>query len=140
MTTAASVWLGHAGGRSWSCDQCKEKRGLRALRGNCGGPFREELPQSRRDDRGVFVPAYRIAPDCDESFSEYEFRSCPVAGVNQLAPLIGAYNRHRSGLYPLSHAYPSPTCALIDVMETLESNRNSAALRAQQRMIDEGKA
>ena len=125
MITAASVWLGHAGGRSWSCDQCRDKKGLRALRGNCGGPFREGLPQSRRDDRGVYVPAYRIAP---------------VAGVNQLAPLIGAYNRHRSGLYPLSHAYPSPSCALIDVMETLESNRNSATLRAQKRMIDESKS
>ena len=137
---AASVWLNHAGGRAWSCDQCRDQKGLRPKRGNCGGPFRDDLPQSQSDADGVFMPAYRIAPDCDETFSDYEFRSCPVAGVNKLAHLIGAYNRHKSGLYPISHVYPSPTCATIDMLDTLEYHRESARYRAQKRALEESKS
>jgi hypothetical protein len=70
---------------------------------------------AQRDERGLFVPGYRVAPDCGEDFSDLEIRSCPVAGANRMAPIINAYNRHRSGLFNLSLSYPSPSCAVHHV-------------------------
>lgn len=134
---AASVWLGFNRGRSWSCDQCKASPALRKQRGNCGGGFSPNLPQVQRDNLGLYVPGYRIAPDSGADFSDAKVRSCPVAGSNKLASLISAYYRHRSGLYPISTTYPSPSCALIEAIDTLHHHVESAKDRAQQRAIEE---
>ena len=134
---AASVWLGHSRGRSWSCDQCRGNPSLRARRGDCGGPFQDGLPQAQRDVKGLWVPGYRVAPDCGEEFAELEIRSCPVAGANRMATLITAYNRHRSGLATISQTYPRPTCAVMEAMDTLHYHRESAQYRAQERAMQE---
>ena len=139
MMLAASVWLGFNRGRSWSCDQCRAKRGLRELRGSCGGPFLDGLPAVQRDERGLYVPGYRVAPDSGEEFSDMEIRSCPVAGANRMASIISAYQRHRSGLYPISTSHPSPSCALVEAVDTLHYHTESAHRRAQQRAIEEAR-
>ena len=92
---------------------------------------------AQRDERGLFVPGYRVAPDCGEEFSDLEIRSCPVAGANKLAPIINAYNRHRSGLFNLSLSYPKPSCAVVEAMDILHNNRESAHYRAQERALKE---
>ena len=91
----------------------------------------------QRDERGLFVPGYRVAPDCGEDFSDLEIRSCPVAGANRMAPIINAYNRHRAGLFNLSLSYPSPSCAVVEAMDVLHNNRESANYRAQLRAMKE---
>ena len=136
---AASVWLGFNRGRSWSCDQCRAKRGLRELRGSCGGAFLDGLPASQRDERGLYVLGYRVAPDSGEEFSDMEIRSCPVAGANRMASIISAYQRHRSGLYPISTSHPSPSCALVEAIDTLHYHTESAQSRAQQRALEESR-
>lgn len=92
---------------------------------------------AQRDERGLFVPGYRVAPDCGEEFSDLEIRSCPVAGANRMAPIINAYNRHRSGLFNLSLSYPKPSCAVVEAMDILHNNRESAHYRAQERALKE---
>ena len=92
---------------------------------------------AQRDERGLFVPGYRVAPDCGEEFSDLEIRSCPVAGANRMAPIINAYNRHRSGLFNLSLSYPQPSCAVVEAMDILHNNRESAHYRAQERALKE---
>lgn len=92
---------------------------------------------AQRDKRGLFVPGYRVAPDCGEEFSDLEIRSCPVAGANKMAPIINAYNRHRSGLFNLSLSYPKPSCAVVEAMDILHNNRESAHYRAQERALKE---
>jgi len=92
---------------------------------------------AQRDERGLFVAGYRVAPDCGEEFSDLEIRSCPVAGANKMAPIINAYNRHRSGLFNLSLSYPSPSCAVVEAMDILHNNRESAHYRAQERALKE---
>ena len=139
MMLAASVWLGFNRGRSWSCDQCKAKRGLRELRGNCGGPFREGLPLAQRDERGLYVPGYRVAPDSGEEFSDMLVRSCPVAGANRLASIISAYQRHRSGLYSIHTSHPSPSCALVEAVDVLHYHTEAAHNRAHKRAIEEAR-
>ena len=92
---------------------------------------------AQRDERGLFVPGYRVAPDCGEDFSDLEIRSCPVAGANKMAPIINAYNRHRAGLFNLSLSYPSPSCAVVEAFDILHYNRESAQYRAQERALKE---
>ena len=92
---------------------------------------------AQRDERGLFVAGYRVAPDCGEEFSDLEIRSCPVAGANRMAPIINAYNRHRSGLFNLSLSYPKPSCAVVEAMDILHNNRESAHYRAQERALKE---
>ena len=92
---------------------------------------------AQRDERGLFVAGYRVAPDCGEEFSDLEIRSCPVAGANKMAPIINAYNRHRSGLFNLSLSYPKPSCAVVEAMDILHNNRESAHYRAQERALKE---
>jgi hypothetical protein len=134
---AASVWLSHSRGRAWDCTQCREKRGLRTLRGNCGGPFKQGLPMAQRDEQGLYVPGYRVAPDCGESFSDQKVRSCPVAGANKMASIISAYHRHNEGLFKLDQSYPRPSCAIIEAVDVLHSNRSEAQYRAQERAMKE---
>ena len=92
---------------------------------------------AQRDERGLFMAGYRVAPDCGEEFSDLEIRSCPVAGANRMAPIINAYNRHRSGLFNLSLSYPKPSCAVVEAMDILHNNRESAHYRAQERALKE---
>ena len=92
---------------------------------------------AQRDERGLFVPGYRVAPDCGEEFSDLKIRSCPVAGANKMAPIINAYNRHRSGLFNLNLSYPKPSCAVVEAMDILHNNRESAHYRAQERALKE---
>ena len=134
---ASSVWLGHSKGRAWSCDQCQSKKGLRRLRGNCGGSFVRGLPQVQEDDQGLYVPGYRVAPDCGEAYSDYKIRSCPVAASNRLSSIIQAYHRHRAGLAKISDTYPSPSCALLEAVDVIHSNTEEAHVRAQERAMRE---
>lgn len=110
---ASSVWLSFSRGRSWSCDQCRTSQGLRKKRGNCGGAFNDELPMVQRDERGLYVPGYRVCPDSGSEYSDMQIRSCPVAGANRLASIISAYHRHRSGLYPISSSHLSRLVLLL---------------------------
>jgi len=136
---ASSVWLSFSRGRSWSCDQCRVTQGLRKKRGNCGGAFNDALPMVQRDERGLYVPGYRVCPDSGSEYSDMQIRSCPVAGANRLASIISAYQRHRSGLYPISSSHPQPSCAFVDAVDTLHMHTESAQHRAQQRAIEENK-
>ena len=129
--------MNHSRGRAWSCEQCQAKKGLRKLRGNCGGPFQQGLPQAQRDELGLFLPGYRVAPDCGENYSELKIRSCPVASSNRLASIIQAYHRHRAGLAKITHTYPNPTCALLEAVDVLHSNTEEAHLRSQERAMKE---
>ena len=54
-----------------------------------------------------------------------------------MAPIINAYNRHRSGLFNLSLSYPKPSCAVVEAMDILHINRESAHYRAQERALKE---
>jgi uncharacterized membrane protein YgaE (UPF0421/DUF939 family) len=83
------------------------------------------------------VPGYRVAPDCGEGFSDLEIRSCPVAGANKMASLISAYHRHRAGLYSISESFPRPSCAVIEAIDILHNNTESAHYREQERAMKE---
>jgi hypothetical protein len=131
------VWLAQNRGRAWSCDQCKTNPKLRKQRGNCGGRFEDGLPLAQRDELGLWVPGYRVAPDCGEDFSDYQIRSCPVAGANKMAPIIRAYQRHRAGLYPIKDQYPKPSCALLEAVDVLHSNTEEAHIRAHEKIMKE---
>lgn len=102
-----------------------------------GGPFKRGLPLAQEDEHGLYVPGYRVAPDCGEGFSELEIRSCPVAGANRLASIIQAYRRHRNGLATIKETYPSPSCALLEAVDVLHSNTEEAIYRAQERAMKE---
>lgn len=92
---------------------------MRNLRGNCGNPFKKGLPQSLEDDQGLYVPAYRVAANSGESYSDLKIRSCPIADMNRLSSIISNYNRIKSGLLTFKEAYPSPTIAIIESIELL---------------------
>lgn len=107
------------------------------MRGNCGGPFREGLPLSQVDEKGRFVSGYRVAPNSGGFFSDYKIRSCPIASMNKLAPIISAYHRHRNGLFKLDQSFKDPSCALIECYDILHSNTEEMINRAkEQRMKD----
>ncbi len=131
------MWLSHSGGRAWSCQQCQARPALRRQRGNCGGPFQEGLPQSQRDERGLFVPGYRVAPDSGASFSDLQIRSCPVADANRLASVVNAYSRHRAGLASLSDAFPSPSCAIVEAFDVLHSATEDMIARQREQALKE---
>lgn len=131
------MWLGHSGGRAWSCDQCKAKPALRRLRGNCGGPFIEGLPQSQIDEAGRFMPGYRVAPDSGSSFSEAKIRTCPVADANRLASVVQAYSRHRAGLVALSTQFPQPSCAMVEAFDVLHSATEDMISRQREQAMKE---
>lgn len=99
------------------------------MRGNCGGAFKKGLPQSQTDEKGRFVPGYRVAPDSGESFSELKIRSCPVADMNRLSPIVSAYNLHKRGLLDLKTIYKNPTIAIIDCLNVIQSNSEEAQAR-----------
>lgn len=80
---------------------------------------------------------YRVAPDSGEDFSDLKIRSCPVADVNRIAPIVQTYNRHKSGLIQIRDVYPSPSVALIDCLETIDYNNRDAQRRATERAMKE---
>jgi hypothetical protein len=132
------VWLGHAGSRAWSCEQCTAQPNTRRLRGNCGGPFLEGLAWSRFDDQGRYVMGYRVAPDCGD-WGEQKIRSCPVAGANRLAPLLVAYQRQRAGVCSLSDLFNAPTCAVIDLFAELHTQTELSHARMRERAAEEAR-
>jgi len=95
------------------------------------------LPLSQEDEAGLYVDGFRVCPDSGEEFAELKIRSCPVASANKMAAVIVSYRRHRSGIYPIEKAYPQPTCAIIEAMETLHHNTEAAQIRAQERASQE---
>ena len=80
---------------------------------------------------------YRVAPDSGEDFSDLKIRSCPVADVNRIAPIVQTYNRHKSGLIQIKDVYPAPSVALIDCLETIDYNNRDAQRRATERAMKE---
>jgi hypothetical protein len=131
------VWLANSGGRGWSCDQCRARPALRRQRGNCGGPFKEGLPLAQRDELGLFVPGYRVAPNCGGGFADLEVRSCPIADQNRMASIIEVYHRHRQGLSSIASSYPRPTCAIIEALDVLHYNSEELALRQREQALQE---
>ena len=112
---------------------------MRRLRGNCGGPFLDGLPLSDTDERGRFIPGYRVAPNCGEFFSDLKVRSCPIADMNRLAPIITAYHRHRKGLLTLTQSFQSPSCAIVEAYDILENNTEEMIRRSQEQQMKEFK-
>lgn len=76
---------------------------------------------------------YRVAPDSGESFSELKIRSCPVADVNRLSPVISIYNRLKQGLVSLTEIIPRPSCALIEALDIMTTNADEAHRRSIER-------
>ena len=77
---------------------------------------------------------YRVAPDSGESFSDLKIRSCPVADVNRLSPIVNAFNLHKNGVLDLKQIYNKPTIALIDCLNMLQSTIDEAQARDIERM------
>lgn len=77
---------------------------------------------------------YRVAPDSGESFSDLKIRSCPVADVNRLSPIVNAFNLHKNGVLDLKQIYNKPTIALIDCLNMLQSTIDEAQARDVERM------
>ena len=133
------MWIPFSKGRGWGCEQCKNNKALRLKRGNCGGPLKSTLPQSLRDDQGVYMPGYRLAPNSGEEYSDLKIRSCPISNMNRLALIISSYNRIKGGLISFADAYPHPTIAIIESIEILDYNHEQARLRQlEQQRINNG--
>lgn len=80
------------------------------------------MPQSLKDELGIYVPGYRIAPNSGESYSDLKIRSCPISDMNRLASIISNYNRIKKGILQFSEVYPNPSIAIIESIETLDYN------------------
>jgi len=138
IALASSVWVANSRGRSWSCDQCKDSPSLRRSRGNCGGSFKSTLPQSMIDDDGSrYVPGYRIAPNCGLDYGDYKIKHCPISDINRLASIITTYHRHRRGTSKISDVYPSPSCAMIDAIDTLHAHTEAMIDRQREQSLKE---
>ena len=124
-------------GRAWNCEQCAKNKQLRKQRGNCGGSFLPSLAQSRKDNTGVFMNGYRIAPNSAADYSELKLYSCPVALSNQIAPIVQSYNRIKAGLVTIKDLYPSPTCAIIEAFEIISYNHNEMISRQHEQQMKE---
>ena len=94
------------------------------------------LPMAQRDDEGLFMPAYRVAPNCGEAFSDQKIRRCPIADANRLASVITAYHRHRQGLGSVESVFPRPTCAIVEALDVLHSNTEQMIARHQEQMME----
>jgi len=131
------VWIPFSKGRGWDCSQCRSDKELRRKRGNCGGSFQQGLPQAQKDELGLFMPAYRIAPNSGEAYSDLKIRSCPIADMNRVASLITNYNRIKTGLIKMDDIYPAPTCAIIESLEIIEYNHNQMIARQHEQSMKE---
>ena len=98
------------------------------------------LPLAQRDEAGLYVPGYRVAPNCGSDFSELKVRSCPIADANRLAPLISVYHRHRQGLGSIATSYPRPTCAIIEALDVLHASTEEMIARQREQSLQESQA
>jgi hypothetical protein len=126
-------------GRSWGCEQCKNKPGLRQLRGNCGESFKKGLPYLDQDELGFFIPGYRVAPNCNAEYADLKIRSCPVALSNLIAPITQAYFRQVNGLFNLKDVYPSPSCAIVEAIDLLHYHYQELKNKIAQDAIEDRK-
>ena len=94
------------------------------------------LPMAQRDEEGLFIPAYRVAPNCGESFSDLKVRYCPIADANRHDSIITSYHRHRQGLGSIDAVFPRPTCAIIEAIDVLHSNTEQMIARHQEQMME----
>lgn len=92
---------------------------------------------AQSDEFGLYVPGYRVAPNCGSDFSDLQVRSCPVANMNRLAPLISVYHRHRQGLGQISTSYPRPTCAIIEALDILHNSTEEMLARKREQALQE---
>jgi hypothetical protein len=92
---------------------------------------------AQSDELGLYVPGYRVAPNCGSDFSDLQVRSCPVADMNRLAPLISVYHRHRQGLGQISTSYPRPTCAIIEALDILHNSTEEMLARKREQALQE---
>jgi len=95
------------------------------------------LPQSQKDNVGVFVPGYRVAPNSGESYSDLKIRSCPIANMNRVASVVQNYSRIKAGLIKIDDIYPSPTCAIIESLEIIEYNHSQMMQRQHDQSMTE---
>jgi len=105
------------------------------LRGNCGGAFVKGVKHGIEDQAGrVYVPAYRIAPDCDPEWGETHFYSCPVAGSHQCASVLNYYQLSKSGMIKITDLIKNPTPALMDALTVLKVANDFRELRVRKQM------
>ena len=131
------MWTSFSQGRGWNCEQCKNNPTLRRQRGNCGGSFLPSLSQVRKDDLGLYMPGYRIAPNSGEAYSDLKIRSCPIADMNRVASIVTNYGRIKSGLIKIEDIYPRPTCAIIESLEIIEYNQTQMTARQHEQTLNE---
>lgn len=131
------MWTSFSQGRGWNCEQCQNNSTLRRQRGNCGGSFKSSLPQVRKDDLGLYMPGYRIAPNSGEAYSDLKIRSCPIADMNRVASIVTNYGRIKSGLIKIDDIYPRPTCAIIESLEIIEYNQTQMTARQHEQALNE---
>lgn len=94
------------------------------------------LAQSRKDSNGkIYINGYRVAPNSGADYSELELYSCPVASMNQIAPIVQSYNRIKAGLVSIKDIYPSPTCAIIEAFEIIQYNHNEMIARQHEQQM-----
>ena len=94
------------------------------------------MTQSEEVGQNVIVKGYRLAPDCGESMSELEFKSCPIAGYNKLAHVLIAYNNHKSELQSFSTRYPNLTIAVLDAVQVVQDTYDEYTKRRLERERD----
>ena len=111
---------------------------LRTLRGDCGGGFKQGLTHAQVDEVGLYVPAYRIAPDCGDGWSEERFRRCPVASVNQMSTVIKYYHLHSAKIINISDVIKNPTPALLDALYVLHNASLERDYKIKMRQVDHG--
>lgn len=124
-------------GRGWDCSQCTNNRGLRRLRGNCGGTFKKGLPQALTDEHGLYMPGYRVAPNSGEAYSDLKIRSCPISNMNRLALIVSNYSKIKNKLLSFSELYPHPTCAIVESIEILDYNHEQMNYRKHKQALEE---
>ena len=91
----------------------------------------------RKDDQGLYMPGYRIAPNSGESYSDLKIRSCPIADMNRAASIVTNYGRIKSGLIKIDDIYPHPTCAIIESLEIIEYNQSEMIARQHEQALKE---
>ena len=94
---------------------------------------------AQRDEFGLFVPGYRVAPNSGATFSDLEVRRCPIADANRLASVISAYYRQRQGLGSIDAVFPNPSCAIVEALDVLHSNTEDMLARKQEQMMQEAR-
>ena len=107
------------------------------MRGNCGGEFQKGLPYLDEDEHGFFMPAYRVAPDSDEAYSELKIRSCPVALANLATPIVNAFFSHLNGLFDIKATFSNPTIAIVEAVDLLYYHHNLLKNRLHERQMSE---